>query len=250
MNDLSEILSSIEGISLSEMDGVKLLDRVDRKFMFNIRLFPEILEALKNDYKILDVNGVRMNGYETLYFDTPEFKMYLDHHNGRLNRFKVRIRRYTESDLCFFEIKQKKNTGRTLKYRIVRANFDDRVTDEELKMFHRLVPEMETLIPVMQVNYRRITLVNRKSTERLTFDLGLTFSRKDRKTFYSAIVIAEVKQNRMSDSPFVRVIHAMHIHKVSLSKYCLGIISLFDTVRKNNFYTYNRKLNKISHEEN
>src|ERR1035437_6971374 len=112
--DLSPILCSFDPITLAEMDSVKLLDRMDTKFIFNFNQFPEILKNLGQYYKILDVNGVKQNRYETLYFDTPDYKLYMDHHNGRTNRYKVRYRKYVDSDLVFFEVKYKNCKGRTI----------------------------------------------------------------------------------------------------------------------------------------
>jgi hypothetical protein len=41
-------LQQIAPISLSQMDGVKLLDRVDTKFMFNEALLPSLIKAMGN----------------------------------------------------------------------------------------------------------------------------------------------------------------------------------------------------------
>ena len=49
---------------------------------------------------------------------SADFDLYHRHHIGRSNRFKVRSRRYVESDLCFFEVKYRNNKGRTIKNRI------------------------------------------------------------------------------------------------------------------------------------
>ena len=124
-NDLSQLLSSFEPITLEEMDGVKLLDRVDIKFAFNYNRLPLILNGLQEHYRILDVNGVKQNSYETLYFDTPDFKLYHDHHNCRANRYKVRYRKYVESNLKFFEVKYRNNKGRTVKSRVRRKNINE-----------------------------------------------------------------------------------------------------------------------------
>lgn len=106
--DIFDQLSSFHPITLAEMDSVKLMNRTDTKFVFERSLLPELMETLSKEYKVLNVNGNRISAYKTLYFDTPKFKFYMDHHNGRENRFKVRIRNYVESDLFFLEIKNKK----------------------------------------------------------------------------------------------------------------------------------------------
>src|SRR5690349_10066554 len=100
------------------MDSVKLQDRVDTKFMFKENILEMILKGMLNDYRILEVANHRYSNYETLYFDTDDFSLYRQHHNGKLNRFKFRSRKYVESDLHFFEVKFKSNKGRTVKERI------------------------------------------------------------------------------------------------------------------------------------
>ncbi|MBK6987513.1 MAG: VTC domain-containing protein [Bacteroidetes bacterium] len=111
MENLDNILSAFDPISLKQMDGVSLQDRLDTKFMFKDSLLPALLERMKENYFVLEIKGKRYNHYETLYFDTSDFGLYLRHHNGRVNRYKFRSRRYVESDLNFFEIKFKNNKG-------------------------------------------------------------------------------------------------------------------------------------------
>ena len=69
-------------------------------------------------YKVLTISGLRQGRYETRYFDTADYEMYTKHHNGKLNRYKVRFRTYVDSEMNFFEVKFKTNTGRTRKSRV------------------------------------------------------------------------------------------------------------------------------------
>lgn len=102
-NKVQEVLNSFEPISLKEMDRVKLMDRTDRKYNFNISLLPELLKMVRDDYRALEVEGTRMSRYETLYYDTPEFDLFQNHHNGKTNRYKIRLRRYVETKLTFLK---------------------------------------------------------------------------------------------------------------------------------------------------
>ena len=113
-----EVITQYQPISLQEMDDVKLLDRTDTKFAFHDKELPGILEKLRSDYFVLEVQGKRSTQYETLYFDTEDFDFYLRHHNQKLNRYKARFRKYVESNLVFFEVKFKSNRNRTIKDRI------------------------------------------------------------------------------------------------------------------------------------
>ena len=101
------ILNDFDPITLSEMDSVKLMNRTDTKFVFKRTLLAELLPILKEQYRVLDIKGNLISSYKTLYYDTDNFQFFLDHHNGKGNRFKVRVRNYVESDLFFLEIKNK-----------------------------------------------------------------------------------------------------------------------------------------------
>ena len=102
---VSDKFQLFDPITLKEMDGVKLMDRTDTKFTFNISNLPSILEAAKAHYRILDIEGNRISRYKTLYFDTDDFNLYNEHHCGKLNRYKIRHRTYVESNLGFLEVK-------------------------------------------------------------------------------------------------------------------------------------------------
>ena len=104
MNDINERLTHFEPISLAGTDNVKLLDRIDTKFTFRMEKLPLLLEEMKDDYRILEINGSRISRYETRYFDTEDFRLYLQHHNGKLNRYKIRFRKYVDSNITYFEI--------------------------------------------------------------------------------------------------------------------------------------------------
>ena len=43
MKHIKKIIDTFDPISLAEMDEVKLLDRTDTKYMFNIKALPDIL---------------------------------------------------------------------------------------------------------------------------------------------------------------------------------------------------------------
>lgn len=244
MTELNDILNSFESLTLEELNNVRLLDRMDTKYIFHIRHLPSVLQDLKPDFLVLDIGGIRNNRYQTIYFDTPGLAMYLNHHNKRLNRYKVRLRQYGDSGINFLETKFKNNKKRTIKTRIRRDEF---LTDfdEKAMTFIRKTPyPPETLSPVLKVCYSRMTFVSRTSPIRLTIDTGLHYSFNGQENQFSNLVIAEIKQNRTVRSDFHTLMRKYHIPALSISKYCLGIISLYQGVKKNNF---KRKLLTIQH---
>ncbi len=69
--------------------------------------------------------GKRLNHYRTLYFDTPDFELYLLHVNGRADRYKVRSREYTDTHLSYLEVKHRTPKDRTIKERLSTARAGD-----------------------------------------------------------------------------------------------------------------------------
>jgi hypothetical protein len=248
MQQLLKILGTFDPISLQEMDSVALLNRIDTKFTFHIDQLPVYLAKVAPHYRILEVKNLRLNKYETLYFDTDDFLLFLQHHNGKLNRYKVRYRCYLDTDLSFFEIKFKNNKDRTLKERIRRVEIEETIQNEaEDFLFDRTKMNAEDLSAKLWVYYSRLTLVNKTSPERLTIDVDLNFKNQNSSSSYPSLVIAEVKQGKACCSPFLNLMKDNHIRKDAISKYCFGVASLHENIKKNNFKYKLLSINKLCH---
>ena len=109
-------------ITLDEMSAIKLMNRVDTKYVMRASQLEELLQMAVEEYSVQIIDGIRACGYTTLYYDTADYDMYTRHHNQQLTRQKIRARRYEESGQCFIEVKNKTNKGRTKKKRIVIPN--------------------------------------------------------------------------------------------------------------------------------
>ena len=118
MNIVTKHTSNFSPISLKDMDGVKLMNRTDTKFASQLSKLPKLLLQLQPFYNVLTINSKVIQDYKSLYYDTKERKFYIDHHNSRVNRNKIRFREYVGSNLTFLEIKRKNNKGKTIKKRI------------------------------------------------------------------------------------------------------------------------------------
>jgi hypothetical protein len=67
---IRQYLKEFNKISLSQMDNVSLMRRIDTKYLLTQNDLLKILPSLKEDYKILEINGNRLMSYATLYFDS------------------------------------------------------------------------------------------------------------------------------------------------------------------------------------
>lgn len=247
-NDLIKLLRSFEPISLKEMDRVKLMNRVETKFLFGVDRLMEILEELKEDYQVVKIDDNMLPTYSSLYFDSPEFFFYNEHHRERTSRYKVRYRTYVDSNLSFLEVKHKYK-GRTNKKRIKVESVKDTMPTLHQDFLKELnVPKFD-LKAVMMNKYNRITLVSKHSIERLTLDINLSFQHGSTQKDLGNIVIAELKQERITrDSPFYKVVRQKEMRPYRLSKYCMGIIQLYgqENVKYNRFKKKLLRLNNYA----
>ncbi len=243
---IGEKISCFEPVSLQEMESVRLMDRTDIKYLVPLKLLPAILDEALADYRLMEIDDKRLSAYETLYYDTPDLMLYHMHHQGKKNRYKVRSRNYVESGLKFFEIKFKSNKGRTLKSRIVSDEIEHTM-DAHASQFLSATTTLDPLAfsGVMWVDYKRMTLVHKRIPERITIDLQLTFRNEFKQKKYPELAIVEIKQDKMKGSPFTDIMKKFQLKKGSISKYCFGIISLFDGIKQNSFKPQIQKLNKI-----
>jgi hypothetical protein len=246
LENIIEILNEFEKISLADLNSDALMDRTDTKFATSIDKLPLLLKKLSSYYKILSIDNDFRVLYETLYYDTQGFDMYLNHHNGVLNRFKVRERTYLNANKCFLEVKFKSNKGRTIKERIKRTEpISDFLETEKIFIEEKIPYLANSLQPSVLVNYSRITLVDKDLNEKITIDSDLLFSNKEAKYKLNNLVIVEVKQYSRSKTLVMSALKGLKIKPVSFSKYCLGVNYLYPKVKRNNFKEKLVTLNKI-----
>lgn len=245
MNQIKKIINQFEKVSLADLDRVELMNRMDLKFCLHIDLVPHVFQALKNHYSALEIAGESVFNYYNTYYDTADNQMYLWHHNGKLNRYKIRIRRYNQTGASYLEIKYKNNKGRTIKDRMKRSAFDTSFSDNESSFIQKFSPfTTEELFPKIVNTFDRVTLVNRDFTERVTIDFAPGFKNSSGEITLNKLVIVEVKQDKSSESAhFVKILKSLKVEDQGFSKYCIGR-SLLDEVKKNNFKPQLLKIKK------
>ncbi|MCD6017325.1 MAG: hypothetical protein K0S53_446 [Bacteroidetes bacterium] len=236
MNTSYQILDQFEPIDLNEMDSVKLMNRTDTKFLFTMKQFEAVMNEVKDQYRVLEVNGKRLNQYKTLYYDTEKLHLYAQHQKGKLNRYKIRHRTYVESETGYVEVKFKNNKGRTIKKRIKEQLPPTSWEGDSRAFLNKTQPfDPNTLIPAIWVNYCRYTLVHKTELERLTIDINLEFVKDSVIKKLDGLVIAEVKQEKRKPTAFLKMMKKYHIREGSISKYCMGIALTCEGIKKNNF---------------
>lgn len=237
----------IETIPLEQATKVRMMNRIDKKYWFHISELPALFKAIKNDYFIQTVAGCKWQQYETKYFDTPDNKMYTLHHNGKLNRYKIRYRDYMNSGDRFLEVKFKTNKGRTIKKRVESTSLLNEFNVEESEFLRkRTIFGDEQLDIALKNKFTRLTLINKKLSERCTIDIDLTFMGKDKTLSLDELVILEHKSEKESKlSPIKVYLRDARLMPSGFSKYCIGR-ALTDThIKRNRFKQKIRDIGKM-----
>lgn len=247
LNHIEKTLQLFSPLSVSELSKVALLSRKDTKYLISLDQLQTVLETFAPHYSVLTIKERRLFQYNTTYYDTKSFDLYHMHQNGKLNRLKVRSRSYTESNLHFNEIKQKRNKGNTDKARITR----DEAVDSIDIIFEAFLEENTTL-PAQEltnttmVNFKRVTLVDKAFTERLTIDVNLEAASSKAQNAFDKLVIIELKQDKNSTySKATQILRDMRIFQQGCSKYCLAVGTLYDNVKKNRIKRLQRSVDRI-----
>lgn len=247
INTIKDSVQKFPAISLDDMNSVALLKRTDTKFVINKADLNTILSKIENHYKVLEIDGNRLMTYSSLYFDTKDKAFYHDHHNGKINRTKIRIRKYIESNLCFLEIKQKDGKGNTNKSRIRIPDFETKLSETSTAFIRETTCKKYNLLPSLWNTFTRITLVSLVHQERITIDLNVQYTINQIRKKYDDLVIVELKQKRFNrQSKLVEALKSKHINPYSISKYCIGMIHMYTDLKYNLFKRKVLKLNKIT----
>jgi hypothetical protein len=253
LNDasLKVLLSRFEAYGLGDINKANLMHRVDTKYLLPIGDLKQLLPLLTPAYSVLEIGSSRMFAYQSTYYDTSELEFYRMHHNGKKNRFKIRLRRYLDSGDQYVEVKHKSNKSLTHKDRI-RFNGGHcnrkRLNDLVSTPFGTPRPP---LFKSLVCSYKRISLADEKNGERLTLDFNLSF--RDPKCSHAEqshhVLIAEVKrENQKAPSVFNDLMDLFRQKSVSFSKYCIGCAQIYSNrFKTNRFKPTLMALDRISH---
>ncbi|WP_251149942.1 polyphosphate polymerase domain-containing protein [Cellulosimicrobium sp. Marseille-Q4280] len=181
-----DALHPLDAVGLDELvTSAALLARVDRKYVLTVDDAVAVLGGLvtTGDARVLQIDGERQFGYESVYFDTPDLVSFHLTATRRRRRFKVRTRTYLDSGQSFLEVKTRAARGVTLKQR--EPHPEDPATLGEGDAFvaktlaHEGVPSAShlRLAPGLVSRYRRTTLhlPGPDGGARATVDTGLAW---------------------------------------------------------------------------
>src|SRR5690625_2051765 len=179
---LTAIAAQMPSVDLDQLSQIASLQtRVDTKYLLTPELMFAVLNQARAHLGVLQIDGKRSFGYESVYFDTTALRTFRDHRQGRRLRFKVRTRLYRNSGECMLEVKAKKARGKTVKRRMAYPPAERFALNAEGRKFVAEVlraqygTQAPELIPALRGTYLRTTFVDAHEGTRRTCDTDLAW---------------------------------------------------------------------------
>ena len=239
LDAVTTLASALPGVGLDEvLSEAALQTRIDRKYLLTPEQFTELGRRISGSFSVLDIDGRRVFGYESVYFDTPALDLFRAHRQGRRRRYKARVRTYLDSGACMFEVKLKGRRGETVKHRRPYDVEDrGRLNGEATELLSQLLrdeygqamPELEASVTTC---YSRLTVVDLEGGARLTCDVDLVCSRGEDRAQGSDMILVESKCSGSGGSADT-ALRQMGVRPISISKYCVAVALLHRNLAAN-----------------
>lgn len=251
---IETVLDGFAHLSLDELNTkAAMLERLDNKYILPASRFRPAIETLADHFDVLEIDGKRAFIYATTYYDDPALRGYYDHHQGRRKRCKVRVRNYVDAGFSYLEVKLKDKRQVTIKKRLKLAvpenGLDSCGLDFVETCHHDLYAEpfAKALMPVIDVQYERVTLVAKAGGERMTIDTALRFEAANvTRVVRPHMLIIETKSKR-GNGIADKILRSMHMHPTKrCSKYCIGMAATGQVDRRNRFLPALRRLDLLT----
>ncbi|MFJ4105724.1 polyphosphate polymerase domain-containing protein [Amycolatopsis japonica] len=227
---VAAVAKRLPSLSLAEVVATSgLMSRTDRKYVLPLNDFLAVAEVLS--LRCLEIDGQRVFGYSSTYFDTPDLAIFRAHRQDRRRRFKIRTRTYTDSADTYCELKVSGRRDETVKVRRPHpAEAAHGLTTPALTFLDDALtaaygrPAPRPLLPALVTDYRRTTLVT--ADTRITCDTSLVWRSGPRSLAAGDdLVLLEVKSASERNS-VTEALAKLRIREQSVSKYCAGLVAL------------------------
>lgn len=234
-DERADPIARLAPISLAEIIAqASLQTRVDRKYVVPLALLNEVLDGVDDDARVVEIDGVRGLGYQSVYFDTHDLRSYWLAEHSRRRRFKIRTRTYLDSSQSYLEVKTRGARRNTVKDRVPYRTEDVRVLTDDGRGYVQAVftetgvagVDPAALIPVLTTHYTRTTLFLPSSGSRATIDTGLAWELDGgRRLDRPEIAIVETKSGQRA-SAVDRMLWSRGHRPAVISKYGTGMAAL------------------------
>lgn len=229
MNAWEERLAALPAVALAQVDAVASLQtRVDRKYIVPAQAWADVVGAVPG-LRCLEIDGSRVFGYASLYYDTPELSAYRAAARRRPSRYKVRTREYVDSGARAVEVKLRAASGATVKHRMGIGTQDapDALAAPVrafLSSFAQVAPDVDALVPQLETRYDRATLVG--DGARITIDRDVVgIGTRGAIASFGDVLIVETKTTGRACA-VDRSLWARGFRPSRVSKYCTSLAAL------------------------
>lgn len=177
---LFDALKDFDTISLEELNAtMSLMERIEKKYIISLEDLGKVMHQLHKDYYVLAIKGNSLFTYDNIYMDTKDFLFFHQHERGEKNRMKVRSREYVDSNIAFFECKQREgDVIRKSRYGLP-VTESKVLTNQSAAFYENICTSLnldyahEQLQPTLRTLYKRVTLCSKKNDERITIDFDV-----------------------------------------------------------------------------
>lgn len=242
---LIERLRQFSALSFADYHLKSFEGSSESKFILGAKELNKVLDEIKDQYHIIEIEGKRIFKYTSEYFDTEDYRLYMAHHNGNADRYLIKSNEIEGLKKRSLEIKYQSNKGKKFKHKHKNIENVDNDVSEFIQQNTPFEPSL--LKKMLQNQFYRIILVHKSFGEKVTIDLDLQLSDLNHKIKLPYLAIVELRQLKYSfASDFILSLRKHNIQKISLNRYCIGVALLNKDVKKNNFKPKLLAIHKIN----
>lgn len=233
-NELVAILKDFPKINLDQLNAsAKFMERMENKYIVDNDQLQQFFKKAHKKYYILQIKENVVFSYQNVYMDTKDYFFYHEHEHKKNKRVKLRTRQYVDSNIAFFEYKQREgDLVRKFRYQCPVIEHGKMTKDAE-RFYAELVTQFNkdytksAITPAISTNYKRITLCSKNSDERVTIDFNLELGdlrdpKSKIKKFNHFAIIENKSSHKKATSHHILKELGIKPAK-SCSKYCLGV---------------------------
>jgi hypothetical protein len=222
----------------------KSLRYKDLDFLFSNKLLEKLIKCNKESYDLVKSGDLNYQIIRILYFDTPNNRFFTDAHNTKRNRYNVCYRHYIESDTTFLEVKYLNKKGIRKRKKLKINSIKSNLNDEELLFLKKVMPGklIKKLQPRLSINYKRITLIDKNSRDKIILDTDIEYLYNDLEFKSMNLTYCKITQEKAAKNcDFLKSLKNFGVREEQINKYVFGM-SIFGE-RKSNYYK--NKIKKI-----
>lgn len=232
---LFEALKDFDTISLEQLNAtMSLMERIEKKYMIKLEDLWALMKELHHDYYILSIKNNSIFTYDNIYMDTDDFLFFHQHERGQSSRMKVRTREYVDSNIAFFECKQREwEVIRKSRYGLP-VQESKILTNQSASFYQSICTSLNldhahvTLQPTIRTLYKRVTLCSKKNDERITIDFDVQvqdiMNKNTDLISLWPVAIIETKSSHNKSQSHAIIEKLWYKEAKWCSKYCLGIL--------------------------